>query len=83
MKVITPRACFKKIGPDLIQKVASEYQNYTENPTSKTRKSYLTWRLRIHLRCNRFMKTELEVANDHFNLGLNDKGAGELMWDYE
>lgn len=83
MKVITPRACFNKIGPELVQKVATEYQKYNESPTAKARKDYLTWRLRIHLRCNPYMKAELEIANEHFNLGLNDSDPGPLMWDYQ
>ena len=82
MRVITPRACLKKIGPDLVQKVATEYEKYQASPTPKTRKSYLTWRLRIHLRCNTFMSAELAVADEAFKLGLNDDEAGPLMWEY-
>jgi hypothetical protein len=79
---MTPRACLKKIGPDLVQKVALQYQKYQESPSPKTRKDYLTWRLRIHLRCNVFMQRPLEIVNEAFELGLNDEEAGPLMWEY-
>lgn len=83
MTAITPKYCFNKIGPELIQKVAKEYGKYSEAPTAKAKKDYLTWRLRIHLRCNAYMRTELEIVNEHFNLGLNDTDPGPLMWDYQ
>jgi len=83
MRVISPKASHTKIGPDLVNKVASTYEKYVENPTQANRKAYMTWRLRIHLRCNQFMRAELEVVNDHFNLGLNDRDPGETFWDIE
>lgn len=83
MRINTPRACYKKIGPALVQAVANTYQSWQESPTATNKKKYLTWRLRIHLRCNTFLKSELEIANEHFHLGLNDEEAGQLMWDFE
>ena len=80
---MSPRAAYKKIGPDLIQAVANTYLKYQEQPSPANKKRYLTWRLRIHLRCNQRMKAELISANEHFNLGLNDRDAGQLMWDFE
>ena len=82
-RTLSSRASYKKVGPDLVQKVAKTYQQFLDNPNSKTRNSYLIWRLRIHLRCNSYMKEELEVLNDNFQLGLNDEEAGPLMWEYE
>jgi hypothetical protein len=83
MRINTPKASYKKIGPDLVQAVANTYQKWLDSPTSANKKLYLTWRLRIHLRCNTFLKSELEVVNEHFQLGLNDEDAGQLMWDFE
>ena len=83
VRTVTPRSAYKKIGPDLVSKVAAEYAKYLEKPTPTTRKSYLTWRLRVHLRCNGFLKAQLEAVNESFNLGLNDDEAGPLMWEYE
>lgn len=83
MTKITPRSCFEKIGPELVRKVASEYQKFNESPTAKAKKDYLTWRLRIHLRCNTYLRNELEIVNEFFNLGLNDPDPGPLMWDYQ
>lgn len=83
MRITTPKASYNKIGPDLVQAVARTYEKWLEEPTPANKKKYLTWRLRIHLRCNSFMRPELEVVNEHFNLGLNDKDAGQLMWDFE
>jgi hypothetical protein len=83
MRRVSPRIAYKKIGPDLVQKVAKEYQKFVESPTSANKKSYLTWRLRIHLRCNLWLKPELYAANKEYNLGLDDKEAGTLMWDFE
>jgi hypothetical protein len=80
---MTPKTAYKKIGPDLVQAVISTYQKWSESPTAPNKKKYLTWRLRIHLRCNRFLRRELEVVNEHFHLGLNDEAAGQLMWDFE
>lgn len=83
MRARTARDCFEKIGPQLVQAVANTYSQYLESPTEKNQRLYLTWRLRIHLRCNTFMRRDLEIVNEHFNLGLNDDEAGKLMWDYE
>ena len=76
------RSPFKRIGPDLIAKVQKEYNNYTENPSPKTREKYLLWRLRIHLRCNEFWTADLINLNEEFSLGLNDSKVGPLMWDF-
>lgn len=83
MRITTPKASYKKIGPDLVQAVANTYSKWLESPTPANKKKYLTWRLRIHLRCNTFLRRELEVVNEHFHLGLNDEEAGQLMWDFE
>ena len=83
MRTVSPRTSYKKIGADLVSKVAAEYTKYLDKPNPVTRKNYLTWRLRVHLRCNTFMKAELEAVNESFNLGLNDGEAGPLMWEYE
>lgn len=76
------KLAYKKIGPDLVQKVATTYARYVETPNATNKKNYLTWRLRIHLRCNTFMRRELQAVNEHFNLGLDDTDAGQLMWDF-
>jgi|694.fasta_scaffold58696_3 hypothetical protein len=83
MKINTPKSAYKRIGPDLVQAVANTYEKWLESPTAANRKKYLTWRLRIHLRCNVFLRQPLEIVNEHFHLGLNDEEAGPLMWDYE
>ena len=80
---MSPRAAYKKIGPDLVQAVANTYQKYQEQPSPANKKKYLTWRLRIHLRCNVFLKNELKVVNEHFHLGLDDQDVGQVMWDFE
>jgi hypothetical protein len=82
MKPRTPKDCFEKIGPGLIQAVANSYTAYLKKPDETTRKKYLTWRLRIHLRCNKFLMSDLLTANEYFNLGLDDKDVGAVMWDY-
>lgn len=83
MRINTPKSAYKKIGPDLVQAVANTYEKWLESPTAANKKKYLTWRLRIHLRCNVFLRRQLEIVNEHFHLGLNDDEAGPLMWDYE
>ena len=83
MRITTPKACYKVIGPDLVQAVANTYEKWLESPTPANKKKYLTWRLRIHLPCNTFLRKQLEVVNEHFHLGLNDDEVGQLMWDFE
>ena len=83
MRKLTAPEAWKKIGPDLVQAVVSTYEKWQESPTAANKKRYLTWRLRIHLRCNTFLKEQLEIVNENFNLGLNDEEAGPLMWDYK
>lgn len=83
MRTRTAKDCFEKIGPGLVQAVANTYAAYLEKPTKASRQKYMTWRLRIHLRCNRFLKHDLEIANERFNLGLNDDEVGVTMWDFE
>ena len=82
MRITTPKACYKVIGPDLVQAVANTYEKWLENPTPANKKKYLTWRLRIHLRCNTFLRKQLEVVKEHFHLGLNDEEVGQVMWDF-
>jgi hypothetical protein len=83
MRLNTPKSAYKKIGPDLVQAVANTYEKWLESPTPVNKKRYMTWRLRIHLRCNTFLRKQLEIVNEHFNLGLNDEEAGQLLWDIE
>ena len=83
MRIVSPRVAYKKIGPDLVQKVASEYEKFIKLPNLANQKSYLLWRLRIHLRCNLWLKPELYAVNKEYGLGLNDKEVGILMWDFE
>lgn len=83
MTAASSKLSYQKIGPDLVQKVAQTYQKYLESPTPANRKTYLTWRLRVHLRANTFLRRHLEIVNENFNLGLNDEEAGPLMWEYE
>ena len=83
MPVNTPKACYKLIGPDLVQAVANTYEKWLESPTPANKKKYLTWRLRIHLRCNIYYREQLEIVNENFHLGLNDDTPGQLMWDFK
>lgn len=83
MRSRTPKDCFEKIGPGLVQAVANSYAAYLEKPNKATRQKYLTWRLRIHLRCNKFLLSDLQMANEAFNLGLDDDEVGVVMWDFE
>ncbi len=83
MRINKAKASYNKIGPNLVQAVANTYEKWLESPTPANKKKYMTWRLRIHLRCNAFLRSELEIVNEHFNLGLNDEEAGRLMWDFE
>ena len=83
MRTLTPADAWKKIGPDLVTLVRNAYNKYKEKPNPSTRKSYLTWRLRVHLRCNERMREELELVNQTYELGLYDEEAGPLYWDIE
>jgi hypothetical protein len=83
VKVVSPRASYKKIGPDLVQAVANTYLKYQETPSAANKKLYLTWRLRVHLRCNEYLKAELHAVNEHFHLGLDDDEVGQVMWDFQ
>ena len=78
---LTPDLAWKKIGPDLVTLVRNAYEKYKQKPNPSTRKSYLTWRLRVHLRCNETMKDELELVDETYNLGLYDEEAGPLYWE--
>ena len=83
MRKASPKVSYNKIGPALVEAVRNTYANYLEKPTPVTRRAYLKWRLRAHLRCNVFMKPELVAVNEYFELGLNDDEVGELMWEFE
>lgn len=83
MRELTPEVAWKKIGPDLVTLVSNAYKKYQEKPNQSTRKSYLTWRLRVHLRCNDRMRKELEMVDEEYNLGLYDEEAGPLYWEVE
>ncbi len=83
MRINKAKASYNKIGPNLVQAVANTYEKWVDSPTPANKKKYMTWRLRIHLRCNAFLRSELEIVNEHFNLGLYDEEAGQLMWDFE
>ena len=78
---LTADLAWKKIGPDLVTKVRTSYEKYKQKPNASTRKTYLTWRLRVHLRCNQAMKDELELVDEAYNLGLYDEEAGPLYWE--
>lgn len=83
MRELTPADAWKKIGPDLVTLVKNAYEKYQEKPTASSRKSYLTWRLRVHLRCNERMREELELVNETYGLGLYDEEVGPTYWDIE
>jgi hypothetical protein len=83
MRTLTPGSAWKKVGPDLVTMVKNSYAKYKEKPNSSTRTSYLTWRLRVHLRCNAKMREELELVNKEYELGLYDEEAGPLYWEVE
>lgn len=83
MRALTPDVAWKKIGPDLVTLVKNAYDKYKEKPNPSTRKSYMTWRLRVHLRCNERMREELEMVNEAYGLGLYDEEAGPTYWDVE
>lgn len=83
MRAKTADVAWKKIGPDLVTTVRNAYEKYKENPNPSTRKSYMTWRLRVHLRCNEKMREELELVDREYNLGLHDEEAGPTYWEVE
>ena len=82
-RLISPKSAYHRIGPGLIDAVASSYTAYQESPSTAKRTNYLRWRLRLHLRCNHRFRNELEVANDHFGLGLSDSDVGQTMWNIQ
>jgi hypothetical protein len=83
MRTLTSGYAWKKVGPNLVTLVKNAYAKYKEKPNPSTRKSYLTWRLRVHLRCNAKMREELEMVNKEYELGLYDEEAGPLYWEVE
>jgi hypothetical protein len=71
-----------KIGIGIVQTVESSYQSYCTNPSEKTAKAYMLWRLRLHRRLKNDHNL-LEAINKARNLGLHDENPGKTFWDCE
>ena len=80
MTSLSPSVAWKKIGVDLVNAVRDTYALWQATPSERTRKKYMTWRLRIHLNSNH-QRELLELVNEEYNLGLNDPEPGKLFWD--
>ena len=69
-----------KAGVGLIDAMESWYKVWQTKQTPRSKREYLTWRLRLHLRHNGDPDF-LDELDAFFNIGLRDEEIGELMWD--
>ena len=67
-------------GSGLIGALESYYAQWKEKPTEGTTRSYMLWRLRLHLKWNGEPEF-LEELNETFMIGLYDEGPGPTYWD--
>lgn len=69
-------------GIGLVDAVANRYAAWLKTGSAKTRKEYMLWRLRLHLKHN-IDQEFLHELNEMFELGLNDDEVGPTYWDIE
>lgn len=73
----------ERTGVNLIEAVKGSYESFLADPENpKKALNYCKWRLRLHQRLNN-NREQLELLNDHRELGLNDDRPGSLCWEYE
>ena len=67
-------------GVGLIEALENWYAAYQKKPTDRSRRMYLTWRLRIHLKFNGNPEF-LEELEEAFDIGLRDDEVGKTLWE--
>jgi hypothetical protein len=70
----------EKVGIGIVQTVETKYRKYLEDPSERTAREYVLWRLRLHRR----LKNDREILdsiNEARNLGLYNEEPGKLCWD--
>jgi len=69
-----------RAGVGLLNALENWYAAWKKKPTDRSRREYMLWRLRLHLKHNTD-PTFLEELNETFEIGLYDEEVGPLYWN--
>ena len=69
-------------GAGMIDALETWYAECQLNMSSRNKREYMVWRLRLHLKFNDDPKF-LEKLDETFNIGLHDETVGKLLWDID
>ena len=71
-----------RAGIGLVNALENWYAAWLKKPTDRSRREYMLWRLRLHLKHNND-PVFLKELNDTFDIGLYDEEIGPPYWDIE
>lgn len=69
-----------RAGVGLVDALENWYGSWQTKHTDRSRREYLTWRLRLHLKHNSDPEF-LNELNDVFDIGLYDEEIGPTYWE--